>query len=59
MTKKTICGSHENDLVQDATLVRVQSCLYGYCPQRTKDCERCDAVIAALGKIPLAGMVAE
>ncbi len=27
------------------TYPRVNDCLYGWCPERTPECERCDAII--------------
>jgi hypothetical protein len=31
---------------------RVHTCLYDWCPEKRDDCERCDAVVAILRKIP-------
>ena len=28
--------------------IRVNSCLYGFCKKRTKDCERCERVVAVI-----------
>jgi len=46
MSQNTVCGSHENGLIQD--VVRVNDCLYGYCPKRWDECRRCDAVVEIL-----------
>jgi hypothetical protein len=50
MSQETVCGSHENSMKQEP--LRVHDCLYGYCPARRKECERCDRIKELIHLIP-------